>query len=112
MFGFEPEGVYPDSVDKYIAYVETLAEADNNESLLAHMYVRHFGELHGGQIIKKRTPGNGRMYEFNGDTKVLIEEFRKLLSDDMADEAKKCFEFASELFDELSKEMVDKEPKE
>ena len=59
--------------------------------------------------IKKKTPGNGLMYEFEGDTKVLIEEFRTLLSDDMADEAKICFDFASELFDELSKEMVDKD---
>ena len=45
------------------------------------------------------------MYEFSGDTKFLIEEFRKLLSDDMADEAKICFDFASELFDELSKDI-------
>lgn len=105
LFGFEPDGEYPDTVNNYIAYVEALSDADNNEALLAHMYVRHFGELHGGQIIKKKTPGNGLMYEFNGDTKVLIEEFRKLLSDDMEDEAKKCFDFASELFDELSKDI-------
>ena len=59
-------------------------------------------------MIKKKIPGNGLMYEFEGDTKVLIEEFRKLLSDDMAEEAKKCFDFASQLFDELSKEMEDK----
>ena len=107
MYGFEPDGIYPDSVDNYIAHVEALSDADDNESLLAHMYVRHFGELHGGQIIKKKTPGSGLMYEFNGDTKVLIEEFRKLLNDDMADEAKKCFDFASELFDELSKEIAE-----
>lgn len=106
-YGFEPAGVYPESVDRYIAHVEALAESDDNESLLAHMYVRHFGELHGGQIIKKKTPGSGLMYEFEGDTKALIEEFRTLLNDDMADEAKKCFDFASELFDELSKEMID-----
>ena len=43
------------------------------------------------------------MYEFEGDTKVLIEEFRKLLHDGMEVEAKACFSFASELFDELSK---------
>jgi|TARA_B110000503_G_scaffold44914_1_gene73364 heme oxygenase len=104
-FGFEPDGKFPPSVDKYIAHVEALADSDNNEALLAHMYVRHFGELHGGQIIKKKTPGNGKMYEFSGDTKFLIEEFRKLLSDDMADEAKICFDFASELFDELSKDI-------
>jgi heme oxygenase len=66
------------------------------------MYVRHFGELHGGQMIKKKIPGNGIMYEFEGDTKHLIEEFRKLLDDDMAEEAKICFDFASQLFDELS----------
>lgn len=108
MFGFEPDGVFPASVDKYITHIETLAASKDNEGLLAHMYVRHFGELHGGQIIKKKTPGNGLMYEFAGDTKVLIEEFRKLLSDDMADEAKVCFDFASELFDELSKEMLNK----
>ena len=106
MYGFEPDGNFPPSVNKYGAHINVLADSDNNEKLLAHMYVRHFGELHGGQIIKKKTPGSGLMYDFEGDTKVLIEEFRKLLNDDMADEAKLCFDFASELFDELSKEVV------
>ena len=105
MYGFEPDGNFPPSVNKYSNHIHMLADEDNNESLLAHMYVRHFGELHGGQIIKKKTPGSGLMYEFEGDTKVLIEEFRKLLNDDMAEEAKVCFDFASELFDELSKEI-------
>lgn len=107
-YGLEPPDNYPPSVSEYAAHLYALAEADDNEGLLAHMYVRHFGELHGGQMIKKKIPGNGLMYEFEGDTKVLIEEFRKLLSDDMAEEAKKCFDFASQLFDELSKEMEDK----
>jgi heme oxygenase len=105
LFGFEPDGKFPPSVDEYAAHVTALAEKNDNQSLLAHMYVRHFGELHGGQMIKKKIPGNGIMYEFDGDTKVLIEEFRKLLNDDMADEAKICFDFASKLFDELSLEI-------
>lgn len=105
LFGFEPDGQFPPSVNAYAAHINKLAEESNNEALLAHMYVRHFGELHGGQIIKKKTPGSGLMYEFEGDTKFLIEEFRKLLNDDMADEAKICFDFASELFDELSKDI-------
>lgn len=104
-YGFEPDGKFPPSVDEYAAHITALAEKEDNQSLLAHMYVRHFGELHGGQMIKKKIPGNGLMYEFEGDTKVLIEEFRKLLSDDMADEAKICFDFASKLFDELSLEI-------
>jgi len=107
IYGFSPYSKYPDSVERYISRINMLADSGLNDSLLAHMYVRHFGELHGGQIIKKKIPGSGLMYEFEGDTKVLIEEFRKLLSDDMADEAKICFDFASELFDELSKEMED-----
>ncbi len=107
VFGLEPPDKYPESVSKYATYLYSLSEADDNHSLLANMYVRHFGELHGGQMIKKKVPGNGIMYEFEGDTKVLIEEFRKLLDDDMADEAKKCFDFASELFDELSKEITE-----
>jgi heme oxygenase len=105
LYGLEPDGKFPPSVDKYTAHIVSLAEQNKNESLLAHMYVRHFGELHGGQMIKKRIPGSGLMYEFSGDTKVLIEEFRKLLNDDMAEEAKLCFEFASELFEELSQEI-------
>jgi heme oxygenase len=106
-FDLEPPQKYPKSVDNYIAHIEMLWESGDNEGLLAHMYVRHFGELHGGQIIKKRTPGAGKMYEFDADTDWLISEFRNLLNDDMADEAKKCFDFASELFDELSEEIVD-----
>ena len=104
-YGFSPDGKFPPSVSKYTSHINQLAENNDNQSLLAHMYVRHFGELHGGQMIKKKIPGSGLMYEFEGDTKVLIEEFRKLLNDDMAEEAKLCFDFASELFDELSEEI-------
>ena len=40
------------------------------------------------------------MYEFD-DRKELISGVRELLHDDMADEAKICFEFAERLFFEL-----------
>lgn len=107
VYDLAPTGVFPQSVRDYEQHIWKLQEEENNHSLLAHCYVRHFGELHGGQMIKKKIPGNGLMYEFEGDTKKLIEQFRTLLDDSMAEEAKKCFDFASQLFDELSKEMVD-----
>lgn len=104
-YGLEPDGNYPPSVEAYNKHILKLVENNDHRGLLAHMYVRHFGDLHGGQIIKKRIPGSGKMYEFELEREVLIEEFRKLLDDDMADEAKICFDFASQLFDELSTEM-------
>lgn len=107
MYNLEPSGDYPPSVQEYENHIKELYKNEDNRGLVAHMYVRHFGELHGGQMIKKKTPGSGTMYEFDMEKEVLIEEFRKLLSDDMAEEAKICFDFASKLFDELSKEIVD-----
>lgn len=88
------------SVNEYISHIHTLLEKDDNEALLAHLYVRHFGDAHGGQIIKRNVPGTGTMYEFE-DRKSLIAGVRELLHDDMADEAKICFEYAERLFHEL-----------
>ena len=32
--------------------------------LYAHIYVRHMGDLSGGQMIMKKTPGPNRYYRF------------------------------------------------
>lgn len=87
------------TAEQYSAHVSTL----NREQLLAHLYVRHFGDMYGGQMIKKRNPGQGRMYDFD-DVENLKTNFRSLLNDDMAEEANRCFEFAMQLFEELSNE--------
>jgi len=90
------------SVTEYIEYLKTISsEKDGQRKLLAHVYVRHFGDLHGGQIIKKRVPGSGSMYEFN-DRKELIAGVRSLLDNDMAEEAKTCFEYAEYMFSEIA----------
>jgi heme oxygenase len=56
--------------------------------------------MYGGQIIKKRNPGSGKMYEFENVEELKVQ-LRALLHDDMADEARKCFEFAMKLFEQL-----------
>lgn len=73
----------------------------DREGLIANIYVRHFGDMYGGQIIKKKNPGSGTMYDFNNveDLKLKV---RALLNDDMVTEATRCFEFAIQLFTELS----------
>ncbi len=75
----------------------------NREGILAHIYVRHFGDMYGGQMIKKRNPGSGTMYDFD-NVEELKTKVRSMLSDDMAEEANRCFEFAIQLFTELTNE--------
>jgi heme oxygenase len=88
------------ATNEYIMYIHKLT---NRDRLLAHIYVRHFGDMYGGQIIAKRNPGSGTMYEFE-NVEQLKTTVRARLSDDMADEANVCFQFAIQLFKELSNE--------
>jgi len=84
-----------------IAYEKHVHNLDN-DGLLAHVYVRHFGDMYGGQMIRKRNPGSGKMYDFD-NVEDLKTKVRSMLKDSMADEANKCFEFAIQLFTELEK---------
>jgi len=77
---------------------------DDADKLMAHVYVRHMGDLSGGQMIAKRVPGSGKFYQFDKDHDELKELVRARLSDDMADEAKVCFDFATKMFKELGGE--------
>jgi heme oxygenase len=83
-------------VHKYARHVVDL----DRDGLLSHIYVRHFGDMYGGQMIRKRNPGSGRMYDFD-NVEELKTTVREMLHDDMAEEANRCFEFAMELFEEL-----------
>ena len=67
---------------------------------MAHLYVRHMGDLAGGQMIAKRVPGNGRMYQFENPEE-LKTAIRAKIDDSMAEEATICFEFATDLFKEM-----------
>jgi len=88
---------------KYVDYVMSIK--DQPEKLLAHMYVRHMGDLAGGQMIAKRVPGSGKYYQFE-DPEALKAAIREKLDYSLADEAIVCFSHASQLFVELM-ELVD-----
>jgi heme oxygenase len=90
--------IYPNTVN-YINYLQHL----NSNQLLAHLYVRHMGDLFGGQVIKKCVPGSGTMYEF-ADRKELIATLRTKLTDDLATEANTCFQQILLVFDSLAHE--------
>jgi len=92
-------------VKEYLDHIMSIMNDPNK--LMAHVYVRHMGDLSGGQMIAKKIPGEGRFYQFDGDREELKEKIRKKVDDSMADEAKICFEFATRLFQEMM-EFVDK----
>ena len=83
----------------YVDYINTIS--NDTEKLLAHMYVRHMGDLAGGQMIAKRVPGMGKYYEF-ADPEGLKSAIRELIHDGLADEANVCFEFATRFFQEIA----------
>lgn len=101
-FVFAPANVYP-LVHRYVKRIEDITRQKDYNRLLAHMYVRHFGDMYGGAMIKKKVPGSGKMYEFE-DKEQLKASLRELLNDDMSVEANACFEYAIELFEELGNE--------
>lgn len=86
-----------------IAYIEHIKSiSDDKDKLMAHIYVRHMGDLSGGQMIAKRVPGSRHFYQFSEDVPTLKEKIRSKLDDSMADEAKICFDFAAQLFLEMT----------
>jgi heme oxygenase len=87
-------------VYKYRDYVKQLPDCQH---VLAHIYVRHFGDMYGGQMIRKRNPGSGKMYDFQ-DAQYIKDTVRARLHNEMANEANRCFEFAMQLFEELERE--------
>ena len=86
---------------EYVTHVENLQKNKDIDGLIAHMYVRHFGDMYGGAMIAKKVPGSGKMYEFE-DKEETKTELRGMLNDNMADEANRCFEYAIKLFEELT----------
>jgi heme oxygenase len=93
---FSTAKIYPSSYE-YTQYIDNLPAA----LLWAHIYARHFGDLYGGQMIKKLVPGAGAMYQFE-NRQELISKVREKLSDDLGDEANQALEFSLKLFDELA----------
>ena len=100
------------STKDYIAHIESIQ--DEAMKLYAHIYVRHMGDLSGGQMIMKKTPGPNRYYKFKhkevGDYKRIIKEtintYLNVYEHSVVPEAIYCFESATKLFKEM-KELHD-----
>jgi hypothetical protein len=52
-------------------------------------------------MIARKVPGEGRMYQFEGDIQDIKEKIRAKIHDGMAEEAKYVFGSSTKLFQEL-----------
>ena len=86
------------STKKYVYYVQH--HLNSKEDFIAHVYVRYLGDLRGGQMIAKKIPGSGQYYKFE-NSKELASSLYNVINNDMAEEAKKVFNFATKLFIEM-----------
>lgn len=95
--------VHLKSTAEYMRYIHKIRE--DPEKLLAHIYVRHMGDLSGGQIIKNFVPGSGMHYHFETDVNELKEKVRSKLHDGLAEEAKVCFIMIKQFMEELESSL-------
>jgi heme oxygenase len=87
-----------ESTLEYFNYLSTIGDA---KKAMAHVYVRHMGDLFGGQQLAKCVPGSAKMYSFD-NIRELMTSIRSKLSDDMADEANIAFDHNIKMLKEYS----------
>jgi heme oxygenase len=90
---------------EYVNYIESIK--DDKDRLFSHVYVRHMGDLSGGQIIKKLVPGPTNLYEFGEDVDGLKNLVRSKLHDGLEKEAKVCFAMVQKFLEELEEYFDD-----
>lgn len=78
------------STIEYVNYLHSIKE--DKHKLLAHIYVRHLGDMFGGQMMAKLLPGSNNMFKFN-DLPKLMAGIRSQLDLSMADEANIAFDY-------------------
>ena len=102
----EEKPVITDSTKEYIKHINTIT--DDPEKLYAHIYVRHLGDLSGGQMIAKKVPAK-KYYDFGANAKEwkrivkeIINEYVNTYQINVVAEAIYCFESATKLFGEMN----------
>ncbi len=85
------------ATNEYRKYLNTLTQ----EELLPHVYLNYLALMFGGQMMKAKTPGSGRMYEFDGDLREIAGSIRAIQKDEWADEANKALDYNMSILEEL-----------
>jgi len=92
-------GIAPQSVsaaENYTVFLKRLSQEDAN----AHIYLNYMALLFGGQLMKTKVPGLGKMYSFE-QVPELVASIRHIQKDSWAGQANLGFDFIIEIFKEL-----------
>jgi heme oxygenase len=87
--------VLPSTIE-YVNYISDLTE----EQLLPHIYLNYLALAYGGQMMKSKVPGSGRMYDFDNMMEC-VGSIRAVQKDEWAEEVNKGFDFLIDIFDGL-----------
>jgi heme oxygenase len=87
--------VLPSTIE-YVNYISNLTE----EQLLPHIYLNYLALAYGGQMMKSKVPGSGRMYDFDNMMEC-VGSIRAVQKDEWSEEVNKGFDFLIEIFDGL-----------
>jgi heme oxygenase len=92
----------PTTLEYYEYLLNLVRDPEQRPRIKAHLYCRHMGDLHGGQIIKKQVAriSKGRFYDFQ-DPETLKASIRAELTDDLGQEARVAFQWAIKMMKEL-----------
>jgi heme oxygenase len=80
----------------YVSHITSLTQ----EECLPHVYLNYLALAYGGQMMKTKVPGSGKMYDFENMHEA-VGAIRALQKDEWADEVNKGFEFIINILDEL-----------
>lgn len=84
-----------------VEYCDYIMNLSNTDSVLAHLYVWHMGDLYGGQMIKKILADFPHNHLEFADPELLKANIRKKLHTGLAEEANNAFDWAIRLMNDI-----------
>ncbi len=86
------------TTEEYTSYLNEL----NANTILPHVYLNYLAIAFGGQIMKKKVPSSGKMYNFE-NKKEAIKSVRDVQKDEWAEEVNRAYEYLIGIFNDLEK---------
>jgi heme oxygenase len=89
LLGDKPSNTLNKPTENYMDYLHSIK--DDPKKIMAHVYVRHMGDLFGGQMLAKLLPGSNNFYKFS-DIQSLVKGIREKIDVSLAEEANVAFD--------------------